>query len=368
MLSGYSIDSEVSVFMVGVAILADLFIVGYIIYMVVDKTKSKASNISNDNLSNKKNTVINELKTQLVHKQDILNRFEKYHCKKQQTFNLLTLILKCDVNNSQTLIDAFNNSEMNSFVHLKTDILPILTDDETQMFPVTINDFAKYKIKLNKEIEQIKEHISSVASADKTSLNEIIETSCPVLNKELRKKKIKTIISCLICVIIVVSIIITSSYINNAPYRELRTEIDNQTLTTEMVEWENRDFENSYYEYFHSEKGHEFLADVFSELHKNNEIEKAMWLLCVQPDCIDGINLCASDSFIDWVVKYAKENGTKIELPKGDTAYTVNGYEITITSIFNYSIGHHFNISNGTEKRSVENKNLYYEGTVPTIR
>lgn len=93
-----------------------------------------------------------------------------------------------------------------------------------------------------------------------------------------------------------------------------------------------------------------------------------MWLLSVQPDCIDGIDVCASDSFIDWVVDYGRESGTKTTDSNGDTTYAVYGYEITISSIFDYSLGHYFKISNGQDRVRVERKNLYYEGDVPTIQ
>lgn len=184
--------------------------------------------------------------------------------------------------------------------------------------------------------------------------------------KERKAIKLWTILAVLI--ILVALIIFSGSYIKDTPYRELRSMIEDQSLTAEMCDWDNRKDENSYYEYLHSEKGYKFLADVFTELHRNNEIEKALWLLCVQPDCIDGMDLCASDSFIDWVVNYAKQNGTKKEQSDGDITYYVNGYEISISSIFDYSIGHTFHISNGKESTSVEKRNPYHEGSVPTIR
>ena len=81
-----------------------------------------------------------------------------------------------------------------------------------------------------------------------------------------------------------------------------------------------------------------------------------------------GIDLCASDSFIDWVVNYAKQNGTKKEQSDGDITYCVNGYEISISSIFDYSIGHTFHITNGKESTSVEKRNPYHDGSVPTIK
>lgn len=368
LFSGYDVDGDIATFMVGIAVLVDLLIIGYVIYLIVDKLKSKARDVSNANVSSKKQKVINELTEQLKQKQEILTRFENYYNKKQHIFKLGALISSCDNNNPRNLIGILDSFESSSFERLKTEIFAFLTKEEKSLFPTTINDFPKYKKKLDKDISFFKERISSVASADKLKVNEIIQETCPKLNKENRKRKIKLIVSCLTVVTIIISIIIMTNYTNNAPYRELQSKIDNQSLTVEMVEWENRDSENSYYEYLHSEKGYKFLADVFTELHRSNEIEKALWLLCVQPDCIDGIDLCASDSFIDWVVNYAKQNGTKKEQSDGDITYYVNDYEISISSIFDYSIGHTFHITNGKESTSVEKRNPYHEGSVPTIK
>ena len=187
----------------------------------------------------------------------------------------------------------------------------------------------------------------------------------------LRKKEGKALRLWTIIVAIILSIVLcifVVLYAKNAPYRELRSKIDNQTLSVEMVNWKNSDLENSYYEYLHSDKGYKFLADVFTELHRNNEIDKAMWLLCVQPDCIDGIDLCASDSFVDWVVDYAKENGTKEVHSNGNITYTIDGYEIYVSSIFDSSIGHHFSISNGKESNNIDIKNPFHKDYVPTIK
>ena len=368
LFSGYDVDGDIATFMVGIAVLVDLLIIGYVIYLIVDKLKSKARDVSNTNVTTKKQDVINELTEQLKQKQEILTRFENYYNKKQHIFKLGSLISSCDNNNPRYLIGILDSFENGSFERLKTEIFAFLSKEEKSFFPTTINDFPKYKKKLDKDISFLKERISSVASADKLKVNEIIQETCPKLNKENKKRKIKLIVSCLTVVTIIISIIIMTNYSNNAPYRELQSKIDNQSLTVEMVEWKNRNSENSYYEYLHSEKGYKFLADVFTELHRNNEIEKALWLLCIQPDCIDGIDLCASDSFIDWVVNYAKQNGTKKEQSDGDITYCVNGYEISISSIFDYSIGHTFHITNGKESTSVEKRNPYHDGSVPTIK
>ena len=368
LFSGYDVDGDIAEFMVGIAVLVDLVIIGYLIYLIVDKAKSKVKDVNNINLSDKKQCVINELKKQLLHKQDILSRFETYFSEKKYMFTFVSLISKCNTNDPITLVEAFNKKESCAFEELKTKIIPILTKDEKKDFPKTINDFVKYKKHIDNEILSLKEQLTAVASATKSDLTETIDNYCPILSKEIKKRKTKIIVSCVICIVMVVTIIVTSNYVNNAPYRELRTKIDNQTLTTEMIDWKNKGSENSYYEYIHTDKGYKFLANVLSELHKNNDIKKAMWLLCVQPDCINGMDLCASDSFIDWVVDCAAENGTKTEDSDGDITYTVNGYKISISSIFDYSIGHSFQITNGKERRHIYNKNKYHDGTVPTIK
>ena len=367
LLSGNDVDSGSTAIIVGFAVLADILIVGYLIYVIFNNAKGKVNKVNKANLQNKRQFVINELKEQISNKQDILNHFEKYYCKKRRIFNLANLISSCDTNESQNLIDVINRYEMSSYEQLKREIAPNLSKEEKQHLPATPNDFTQYKAKLDKKIQQLNKRISFAENANKSGLNELIEATCPTLNEKLRKKKIKLFISCAFIVTVVMSILIVCDYANNTPYLELRTKIEEQTLTADMVE--KRDSENSYYKTLTSEKGYKFLADVFSELHSNDDIEKAMWLLCVQPDCINGIDLCASDSFIDWVVDYAKENGTKTEQSDGQITYAVNGYEIKVNSIFELSsIGHTFYITNGSKGTSVENRNPFYEGTVPTIK
>ncbi len=122
------------------------------------------------------------------------------------------------------------------------------------------------------------------------------------------------------------------------------------------------------YDYIHSEKGYKFLASELTKLHRDNDIKKAMWLLCIQPNCIDGINVCASDSFIDWVVNYARENGTQETDSKGNKTYYVDGYKINTSSIFDNPIGHDFSISNGNNGATIHRKNMFREEYVPTIQ
>ena len=65
LFSGYDVDGDIATFMVCIAVLVDLLIIGYVIYLIVDKLKSKAQDVSNAHVSSKKQEVINELTEQL---------------------------------------------------------------------------------------------------------------------------------------------------------------------------------------------------------------------------------------------------------------------------------------------------------------
>ena len=65
LFSGYDVDGDIATFMVGIAVLVDLLIIGYVIYLIVDKLKIKAQDVSNAHVSSKKQEVINELTEQL---------------------------------------------------------------------------------------------------------------------------------------------------------------------------------------------------------------------------------------------------------------------------------------------------------------
>lgn len=267
----------------------------------------------------------------------------------------------------QLLVAVSNEKQMKECleaVNRRTAIVNEINDIEQNILQLA----DRYKTVGN--AEKCIHYLEIIESRQNKSNFDEIRKSC---NEQLslRKKESKVIkmwIALALVALSIIACVCVGSYIKDRPYRELRTMIDNQSLTTEMFDWDNRKDEGSYYEYLHSEKGYEFLASELTKLHRNNNIERAMWLLCIQPDCIDGIDLCASDTFIDWVVNYAKQNGTMKEQSHGDITYYVNGYEISISSIFDYSIGHTFHITNGKESTSVEKRNPYHEGSVPTIK
>lgn len=163
-------------------------------------------------------------------------------------------------------------------------------------------------------------------------------------------------------------------YIEDTPYRELRSMIKDQSLTAEMCDWKNRNSEDSFYDYFQSPKGYKLLASELTQLHRDNDVNKAMWLLCIQPDCIDGYHLCASSSFIKWIVEYAKNNGVRSTNQEGagdswyNVYYDVDGYRITIDSYEDKASNiNDFSISDGENRNTIYARNKYQQGNMPTI-
>lgn len=166
-------------------------------------------------------------------------------------------------------------------------------------------------------------------------------------------------------------------YIDDTPYRELRSMIREQTLTAEMCDWSSRNNENSYYNYLTSQKGYKLLASELSKLHRDNDVNKAMWLLCIQPDCIDRYNVCASTSFAKWIVGYAKANGIRSTDQKGaddsdfNVTYSVDGYQITMKNYQDSSSSvidiYEFIISDGENKARIRAQIGYQKVTVPII-
>lgn len=178
----------------------------------------------------------------------------------------------------------------------------------------------------------------------------------------LRKKEKKAIARWSISLIIIIILLVQFvGFLKFGESKIIPYYISDQTLTRNMC------YDDSFYDYFHSEKGYELLASELTKFHRDNDVNQAMWLLCVQPDCIDGINICASDSFIDWIIDYAKEYGTKRMNANNETVYVVDNYEITLSLYFDYSIGHTFTISDGEGSVTVNKKNEFHEETVPTI-
>lgn len=187
--------------------------------------------------------------------------------------------------------------------------------------------------KYNYYLNLVKENKSAPMAAS-------VEEKCLeyTLLREKERKAIRSWRNVFLAILICLAIGYALYYTYDAPYRQLRSRIRDQSLTAEMCDEENMSREESYYVYLNSSKGYKLLASELTQLHINNDVRKAMWLLCIQPDFIDGYDVGASTSFMDWIIKYAKSNGVRSTDQEGagdrwyNVTYEVDGYRITISS------------------------------------
>ena len=119
------------------------------------------------------------------------------------------------------------------------------------------------------------------------------------------------------------------------------------------------------------------LASELTRLHQDGNISEAMWLLCIQPDCIDGRHLGASSSFIRWIVEYARANGVRSTNQKDAddssyiVTYDVDGYQILIYSYDDKdsktNVIYSFYIINGKNSSTINLRNPFVEESMPII-
>ncbi len=359
----FSGDMEDMGLAVAVAVIADSAIAIWLLTVIGKAVGSSYEKRHEKNITERKEAIVKEIGNKISHGCEIQHAFYKHFEKIERQFSLVSLISSCMGNNNQGLNNLLLDNKEEAFISTKNEIFSKLSEYEKKRFPENVEKVEAYKTTLKQEISELKTDLTSVATSDDEQLSILIKKHCPELHKSITRKRIKLIAKIIIPIVIIITLVCSFNFIQNTPYRELHLMIEEQSLTAEMLGWEG-----SYYDLIHSEKGYEFLASELTELHSKNDIKRAMWLLCLQPDCIDGIDVCASDSFIDWVVDYARENGSHKTDSKGNTTYSVDGYEITISSIFDHSIGHYFRISNGQDGTRVDRKNSFHEGYVPTIQ
>ena len=352
-------DNGFAWIMVIVAVIADLAIFCWLASKIATVIGKKYENNKADKLAQNKEIVVKEIGKIISYKQEIQHTFNRHFEKIERQFSLVSLISSCMGNNNQELKKLLLDNKEEAFANTKNEIWGKLSESEKKRFPVSVDKVENYEKTLEQEISELKTDLTSVATCDDEQLSAMIKKYCPEVHKSINRKRLKLIAKIVIPIIIIITLICSFNFIKNAPYRELHSMIEDQSLTTEMFDWRNEETENSYYDLSRSEKGYKFLASELTKLHRDNDIKKAMWLLCVQPVDIDGIDVCASYSFINWIVDYVRENGTT----KSDSTYSVDGYEINVSSTGNY-----FVISNGQNTVGVDRKNPYHEGYVPTIQ
>ena len=260
-----------------------------------------------------------------------------------------------------------------SEVRKKQSVLDEISDIENKVFKVAesyknAGDFYECKHYLDiLKAEKITPEITSLE-------NEYMEQ---VLRRERERRAIRLWVIVFLGVFIFFAAVFARFYIADIPYRELRSMIKDQSLTAEMCNLENRESEESYYKYFKSEKGYKLLASELTRLHQDGNISEAMWLLCIQPDCIDGIHLGASSSFIRWIVEYARANGVRSTNQKDAddssyiVTYDVDGYQILIYSYDDKdsktNVIYSFYIINGKNSSTINLRNPFVEEAMPII-
>lgn len=225
------------------------------------------------------------------------------------------------------------------------------------------------------DIKKCKYFLNILKTAKITPEITRLENDCEeqLLRREIESKAIRSWQKGVCCLLIILIIVFAMLYIQDTPYRELRSMIRDQSLTAEMCDRKNQNSEESYYEYLDSEKGRNLIASELTKLHENDDVIKAMWLLCIQPNSVNGYDLWASPSFIEWILRYAKNNGVRsVEERAGGrecVTYTVDGYQI-IMDLYDdkkdISKIYDFLISDGENITSVDRWSRY-KNTTPAI-
>lgn len=317
---------------------------------------------------------------------------------KKESANLKELLKdeKLDLNRLQELRDErINESATKRTLHFCQLIENIVGNEQLQdcMSEVrkkqsALDEMNEIENKVFKVAESCKnagdiyacEHYLNILKTTKTT-SEItsLENECEeqLLLRERERKAIRLWVKVFLGAFIFCITVFAGLYIKDTPYRELRSMIRDRSLTTEMYEWRSRNSEESYYRYLVSEKGYKLLASELTKLHREDDAEKAMWLLCIQPNCIDGYHLGTTTSFIKWIVEYAKANGIRSTAPMGTEStqhkviYDVDGYRITLSSYddkeFNINDINSFRISDGENEVRVYKRYEYLEETIPMI-
>lgn len=225
------------------------------------------------NLAERKEIVVKEIRDKISHKTEIRHAIDKHLKAIDGQLSLISLISSCMGTSSQELGNhLFINKKEEAFENAKIFILDKLAAEKSS-FPQSINEVADYTKTLEQEISELKTDLSSVGISDDEQLSVMIKEHCPDLHKSINRKRIKLIATIVIPIIIIITLVCTINFIKNAPYRELHSMIEEQSLTAEMIEWSNKN-EDSYYDLIHSEKGYKFLATELTELHRKNDIKK----------------------------------------------------------------------------------------------
>ncbi len=356
-----------------IAIVTDIVLLGYALLKIIPRVSSSYDHMRNGLKSRKtEKRESKKLKKLLKDETLYVNRLQELRDKGISERKIKRTLHFCQ------LIESIDGKEQlhdcMAKVSEKQSILDEINDIESRIFGVA------ECCKKAGDVERCKYFLDLLKSHMITPEIVSLEKECELYQslRELERKAVRSWIKGVLLALVILVAVFIALYIQDTPYRNLRFMIKDQTLTEEMCDWSNRHSEDTYYDYLTSKKGKKFLAAELTKLHREDDVSKAMWLLCIQPDCIDGYQLAASPSFIKWIVGYAKDNGIRSTDQKGagdteyDVTYSVDGYQITISSyeekVSAFDDIDDFLISDGENRSRIYAKFNFVDEIIPIIK
>ena len=357
----YPIDWSEDWFGILVAIVADIILLCLVCKKIMPPVSSSFQ-LMRSGLKNRRSTKkeSKKLKKLLKNEKLDLNRLQELRDKRiseeatKRTFHFCRLM--------ETISGKGQLQDCLSKVREKQNVLDEIHDIENRILKIAEG------CKNAGDVEKCKYYLNILKSTKITPEIASLEKECEE-RRFLRKKERNAIWlwkTVFLGILILLIGVFASLYTADTPYRELRSMIKDQSLTSEMCSRENRNSEDSYYNYLISEKGCKIVASELTQLHRADDVGKAMWLLCIQPISTVGYHMWASPSFITWIVGYAKNNGVRSTDRRGpddtwyNVTYKVDGYKITMDSYDDKksNIGEisDFTISDGENRITVENR------------
>lgn len=163
------------------------------------------------------------------------------------------------------------------------------------------------------------------AEAERRERERLAEIARQEAEQAEKKKKARLIAAFSALIVIVIVLACVASYIQNAPYRDIKSALDNGTFSADWAEINDYDSIIVY-----NQKGMQVVADKLGELHTNGDAEEALRILSELFKLgvsLDGQYYYASSSFINWLKEDILANGSG-SVYDDEYSYTAYGYEV----------------------------------------
>lgn len=164
---------------------------GYGVYALFMLVAAKIKRISDSGIECKKEKIVAELSDEIKYRKDTFIEIEKFFSERKQNIMFLKLITTCS--GTTSLLECYEELENNAFSKLKNSVADKYQKEKNIGFPTSVSDIDLFVASKSKEIEEYKEALNSVASADSAELDRIMLTYCKKLKKEKVRKKRKRI-------------------------------------------------------------------------------------------------------------------------------------------------------------------------------